>query len=224
MTANSYTIDTMQLSAVAQAHEFSSLRFRAEEKAMYKEFNSSTMARFPIKVNLDCPAHKVSLIVQSALAGVDPAADKRFQHLGSQYLQDKRTVIQQARRFLKCIIDCEIHLQDAIAARTSMGLARSLAAEAWDDAPCQLAQIEQIGPVAVRRLAGASIRTVEDLEGCEPRKIETILSRNPPFGSVILKNLQHFPRLRVSMNTVGQAVCAYPFEGCANTHLVADDF
>lgn len=171
---------------------------------MYKAINSSNMIRFPIKVNLDLPAHKISLVIQSALAGIDPSAEKRFHNLSHQYASDKQHVLQLARRILRCLIACQVHLQDAVSVRAGMELARSLAAEAWDDLPCQLAQIEQIGPVAVRRLAGAHIRTIEDLESCEPRRIEMILSRNPPFGSTVLKNLQNFPRVIVSMKAVGQ--------------------
>lgn len=178
---------------------------------MYKDINSSNMTRFPIKVHLDLPGHKVSLIIQAILGGRDMSSDKRFNsHHIRQFTIDKSFVFQHVRRLLRCLIDCQIHFQDAVSARAAMALARSVAAEAWDDMACQLAQIEQIGPVSVRKLAGAQIRTVEELESCEPHRIEMILSRNPPFGTTILNNLRDFPRLRVSLKAAGGSVSMDP--------------
>jgi ATP-dependent DNA helicase HFM1/MER3 len=63
-------------------------------------------------------------------------------------------------------------------------------------------QIEQIGVVAVRKLAGAGITDIEELEATEAPQIDMILSKNPPFGMKLLARLKEFPKLRVSMKIV----------------------
>jgi ATP-dependent DNA helicase HFM1/MER3 len=64
-------------------------------------------------------------------------------------------------------------------------------------------QIEQIGVVAVRKLAAAGITDIEELETTEGPRIDMILSKNPPFGMKLLARLKEFPKLRVTMKVVG---------------------
>lgn len=65
-------------------------------------------------------------------------------------------------------------------------------------------QIEQVGVVAVRKLAAAGITNLEDLESAEAHQIEMVLSKNPPFGSKLLSKLKDFPKLRVSVKMIGK--------------------
>lgn len=173
---------------------------------MYKDINSSPLVKFPIRVDLALPAQKVSLVIQSVLGGIDTRSDDRFKNQKQQYGADLSTIFQHVHRFVRCIIDCQLHLGDSIAARNALELARSLGARAWDDSPLQLTQLEKIGPVAVRKLVNAHVKTLEDLEGLEAYKIDMILSKNPPFGANILAQLQSFPKLRVDLKLMGTPV------------------
>lgn len=196
----------MQLSALAQASEFKEVRFRSGEKPLYKELNKSPFIKFSIPVDLSIPAHKVSLIIQSVLGGVDlPVDDKTAKHK-TQYTTDVAIIFQHVHRLIRCIIDCQLYLEDSVAARNALMLARSLGARVWDDSPLQLKQIEQIGPVAVRKLVNAGVKTIEDLETMEAHRIETILSKHPPFGLKLLDRLKAFPKLRVSVQMMGKTV------------------
>lgn len=79
-------------------------------------------------------------------------------------------------------------------------LERCLGAKAWDDSPLQMIQVPKIGAVAVRKLVNAGVRSIEDLEATDARRIETIVGRNPPFGLKVLDDLKSFPKLRVSLH------------------------
>lgn len=204
----------LQLSVIAQAAEFKSVRLKGTEKALFREINQSPLVKFPIKVNLDLPAQKISLIIQAVLCGLDVRNDQRFSSQKRQYNADIVFVFQHAPRLAKCIVDCQLAKEDSEATRNAMELSRSLGAHAWDDSPLQLAQIEQIGPVAVRKLASAGIRSIEDLENTEPSRIEMALSRNPPFGFEILSKVDAFPKLHVSMKCMGK-----PVRPCVNLLL-----
>lgn len=75
-------------------------------------------------------------------------------------------------------------------------------------------QIDQIGVVAVRKLAAAGITSIEDLECAEAHQIEVVLSKNPPFGAKLLARLKEFPRLRVAVK-MSKKVCVEVWEeGC----------
>ena len=84
--------------------------------------------------------------------------------------------------------------------QNAMMLERSLGSKAWDDSPMQMIQIPEIGIVAVRKLVNAGIRSLEDLEATDARRIETSVGKNPPFGLRILDALKAYPRLRISLH------------------------
>lgn len=94
-------------------------------------------------------------------------------------------------------------------------LERSLGAKAWDDSPLQMIQVPKIGVVAARKLVNARIRSIEELEAADARRIETFVGRNPPFGLEILDSLKSFPKLRVSLHVQLSSVRSSPSNSIA---------
>lgn len=196
----------LQLSAIAQASEYSSIRFRHGEKALYKLLNKSPQIRWSIPVNLDLPAQKVSLIIQSILGCADIPWDGDMVKHRSQYNTDTNAVFKNVSSLIRCIIDCQIELGDSISIHSALLLERSLGSKAWDDSPLQMKQIEDIGTVTVRKLVNAGIRCMDDLEASEPHRIEALVGRNPPFGLKVLEKVRQFPKLRVSLHVQSSSV------------------
>ena len=188
-----------QLSAIAQAVEYSTVRFRQGEKAFYKLLNKSASIRWAIPVNLDLPSQKVSLIVQSVLGSADISWEGEAGKHRSQYTTETQIIFKNIGSLIRCIIDCQIALGDSISIHSALMLERSLGARIWDDSPLQMKQIGSIGNVAVRKLVNAGLKSMEDLEGCEPYRIEALVGRNPPFGLDVLEKVRSFPKLRVSL-------------------------
>ena len=149
-------------------------------------------------------AHKRSLIIQSELGGVEFPIDEQYSKHKRQFNQDKALIFDSIHRLIRCIVDCQIHLQDAVAVRNALELARSFGARVWDNSPLQMKQISQIGLVAIRKLATGGINSIEALEAAEPHRIEMLLSKNPPFGNKMLANLKDFPKLHVSVKMMGK--------------------
>ncbi|KAB8229777.1 putative DEAD/DEAH box DNA helicase (Mer3) [Aspergillus alliaceus] len=190
------------LSAVSQAEEYRDVRLKAGEKSSYREINRGTGILFPVKVDIALPAHKTSLLIQCELGALDFPDGEQFQKHKFAFQQDKSFVFSHINRLIRCIIDCQISLEDSIAAKNALELARSFAAKVWDSSPFHMKQIAQIGVVAIRKLAAARITSIEALEHTEPHKIDMILSKNPPFGMKLLGRLCDFPKLRVSVKMV----------------------
>ena len=137
--------------------------------------------------------------------------DEQYAKHKRQFNQDKAFIFDSIHRLIHCVIDCQIHLQDAVAVRHALELARSFGARVWDNSPYQMKQIPQIGLVAIRKLAVGGVNSIEALEATEPHRIEMLLSKNPPFGNKLLANLKDFPKLRVSIKMMGKEVK----RGCA---------
>lgn len=197
-------LTSLQLDAIVQAEEFREIRLKAGEKALYREINSDPGIRYPIKVDIALPAHKISLLLQSELGAIDFPADDQFQKHKFSFQQDKNLVFNHVNRLIRCVIDCMIARKGSVEVLNSLELARSLGARVWDRSPLQMKQIEQIGVVAVRKLAAAGITDIEVLENTEAHQIEMILSKNPPFGAKLLARLRDFPKLRVAVKVVGK--------------------
>jgi ATP-dependent DNA helicase HFM1/MER3 len=140
----------VQLSAIVQAEEFKEIRLKSGEKSLYKEINRANGIKFPIKVDIALPAHKISLLIQAELGAVEFPTAEQFQKHKLPYQQDKNFVFSHVNRLIRCVIDCQIYLEDSIAARNALELARSFGARVWDNSPLQMKQVDQIGIVAVR--------------------------------------------------------------------------
>jgi len=80
-----------------------------------------------------------------------PWNDKTMKHK-QQYAMEISIIFKHINRLIRCVIDCQLFLEDSVAIRNALMLERSLGARAWDDSPLQLKQIEQLGIVTVRKL------------------------------------------------------------------------
>ncbi|KAJ5088803.1 hypothetical protein N7456_012419 [Penicillium angulare] len=186
------------LDVIVQAEEFREIRFKAGEKSLYKEINRDQGIRYPIKIDIGLPSHKISLLLQSELGAVECPAGDQFNKHRFPFQQDKSMVFTHVNRVIRCIIDCLIAREDSASILNALELARSFGAKVWDQSPLQMKQIEQVGVVAVRKLAAGGIKSIEELEDCEAHRIEMVLSKNPPFGTKLLSRLKDFPKLRIS--------------------------
>jgi ATP-dependent DNA helicase HFM1/MER3 len=117
-----------------------------------------------------------------------------------QYTTETQIVFKNINSLIRCIIDCQICLGDSVSIHSALMLERSLGSRTWDDSPLQMKQIEGIGVVGVRKFVNAGIRSLEDLEACEPHRIEALIGRNPPYGMKVLESVGTFPKLRVSIH------------------------
>lgn len=168
---------------------------------MYKTINKSPYIRFPIPVNLDLPAHKISLLVQSVLGAADISWDGEYAKHRQQYNTEATMVFKWINRLTRCIIDCQIYAGDSVGINNALLLERSFAARVWDDSPLQMKQIETLGVAGCRKLAQADIRSLEELECTDAHRIEHLLGRNPPYGLKLLERLKAFPKLRISLHS-----------------------
>ena len=115
-----------------------------------------------------------------------------------QYHRDRSFIFHHIHRLIRSIIDGLISRGDAVSARNSLELAQSLAARVWANTPLELRQMETLGSTAVRKLSAAGINSIEALAATSASRIDAILSRHPPYGHNLLKELRDFPKLTLT--------------------------
>ncbi|KFY25163.1 hypothetical protein V493_04803 [Pseudogymnoascus sp. VKM F-4281 (FW-2241)] len=192
------------LHIISQASEFKDLRMKPTERPAFRDFNKSPFIKYPIKENVSTTAHKISLIIQVQLGGVDTPNDKEFNR--RQYQTDKMIVFERLHRLIRCVVDCKAVDCDALATQNALELSRSISAEYWEHLPSQLKQIPNIGPAAVKKMVTAGINSIEKLLASDSATIERVLTRNPPFGHKLLDTLKAFPRLTLTAEIMGRVV------------------
>ncbi|KFY60026.1 hypothetical protein V497_03915 [Pseudogymnoascus sp. VKM F-4516 (FW-969)] len=192
------------LHIISQASEFKDLRMKPTERGAFQKFNLSPFIKYPIKENVSTTSHKISLIIQAQLGGLDTPSDKEFNR--RQYQMDKAIVFERIHRLVRCVVDCKAVDCDAPATQNALELSRSISAEYWENLPLQLRQIPNIGPAAFKKMVTAGINSVEKLITSDSATIERVLTRNPPFGHKLLETLKAFPRLTLTAEVMGRII------------------
>ncbi|KAI6709517.1 hypothetical protein JHW43_007968 [Diplocarpon mali] len=192
------------LHILCQAVEFRDLRMKPNERPSLRELNKSPFIKYPIRETVTTTPHKVSLLIQVQLGGIDDPTEKGFMSVKHQFVTDKNIIFERVPRLIRCVIDCKLHDYDSISTRHALDLARSVSAGFWEYSNLQLRQINQIGPVAARKLVSKNVHSIGELAKMDTGSIERILSKNPPFGKNIRDFISGFPRLGVAAEIVGR--------------------
>ncbi|KAI0444217.1 hypothetical protein F4803DRAFT_274918 [Xylaria telfairii] len=190
------------LTIICKAVEFKDFRFKPAERAVFRGLNKSPLILHPIRETLTLTWHKIFMIVQICLGGIDLPTDKDTDFIRQDLLREKRMVFDRMKRLVRCVIDCKAFEGDGLGTKAALDLNRSIAAQAWENKPAQLFQIPGFGPVAVRKWISHGVHTVLDVADKSILDIERIASRNPPFGRNVHKLLENFPRLTLKADIV----------------------
>ncbi|KAJ2989041.1 hypothetical protein NUW58_g3671 [Xylaria curta] len=190
------------LTIICKAVEFKDFRFKPAERAAFRELNKSPLVLHPVRETVTLPWHKIFMIVQIYLGGVDLPTDKGTDLFRQDILREKRMIFDRLKRLVRCVIDCKAYESDGLGTKAALDLCRSIAAQAWENTPAQLSQIPGFGPVAVRKWISNGVHTVLGVAEKGPLDIERIASRNPPYGRGVQKMLENFPRLTLKADIV----------------------
>ena len=109
-------------------------RLKQGEKSFYKDINKRNDIRFPILVDVALPQHKVSLIIQAKLGGLvlqnGDKSGKSTNAFRRQLELDAVGILGHGRRLVRCLVDIYLQHNDAVAVKSSLELARGIAAGA----------------------------------------------------------------------------------------------
>jgi ATP-dependent DNA helicase HFM1/MER3 len=177
---------------------------KPQERPFLRDINKSPFIKYPINETVSTTAHKISLMIQIQLGGIEHPTDKEFAVVRRQFLTDKGIMFDRIHRLIRCVIDCKAFDCDAVSTRHALDLARSLVAEYWENSNLQLRQVPQVGPAAVRKLVSNGVNSIEKLMEKDTSTIERILSKNPPYGRKMKDLLMGFPCLNLTSEIMGR--------------------
>ena len=186
---------------VCESDEFDNCRFNAGEKQILNDANSHIKYQLDGKVMTS--AHKLFVLIQCSLGSVSLGAlshGNRQTAIGLE-AEVKRT-FPIASRVIKCIMAHCVSKKDGISLVNALELGKSLNVGDWDDPRRPQAifrQLPKIGLAISNNLCGAGFKTMGELAACEPRRVETICKRNPPFGNELIDAAKRIPNLSLNL-------------------------
>ncbi|PQE15657.1 hypothetical protein CJF30_00006078 [Rutstroemia sp. NJR-2017a BBW] len=193
------------LHTICQATEFRDLRMKPNERSSLREFNKSPMLKYPIKENISMTSHKIFLMVQIQLGGLETLSGNDFRVISRQFAMETGLILDRFHRLIRCVVDCKAIDCDGISTRCALDLARSVSAGYWENSSLQLRQVTHIGPALARKLASNNVTTVEKFANLDTSGIERVVGRNPPFGKKMKDELARFPQLKLTAKLTGRA-------------------
>lgn len=180
------------LNALSEAHEFSEIQLRVSERRTLNELNrhkTRDHIRFPLAGKIKTRGMKVNCLIQSCLDCL-PIQDPAL-------YQDSVRCVKIAERLAKCLSEFLSKKPYHKSILTTVLLAKCLHAKLWEDSPYLSRQLDRIGPTLGSLLAVSGKTTFAAIEKSNPRDLERILNRAPPFGNNLQEVVAHLPKYKL---------------------------
>jgi ATP-dependent DNA helicase HFM1/MER3 len=186
------------LKAIAAAQEFVGYPSKLDQRKYLNLLNTQSSLRYRIKGAVNSYEKKVFLLLQAALSGCVIDSWELRQQLNS-VLQVSRRVVNVLREY------CLFHdLGFPLSKILLWG--RQFAAKMWNEDPLVCKQIAGIGEKLATALAQGGIKTLSDLTSSDPRKVEYLCGKNPPFGTNVKSFANGIPRFQMTVELVANTV------------------
>ncbi|XP_038158410.1 probable ATP-dependent DNA helicase HFM1 [Cyprinodon tularosa] len=181
---------------VSKSKEFRDVQLRVNEKRPLNTLNrdrNRTTIRFPLEGKIKTSEMKVNCLIQAQLSSI-PVQDFGL-------TQETAKIFRIGMRISKCLSEFLIHQAKAgfSAVLNSLILAKCFRAKVWENSPFVSKQIEKIGLTLSTAMVNAGLTSFTKIEQTNPRELELILNRHPPFGNQIRDSVIHLPKYDVNL-------------------------
>ncbi|KAJ4459821.1 putative ATP-dependent DNA helicase MER3 [Paratrimastix pyriformis] len=187
------------LGLLAQAREFTDIRLRVSEKKHLNSANKNEKMRYPFKGKIKTLEQKVSVLIQvcsfcmrftqrhQAAVGGIPFEDWSLR-------QESQQILLQVTRIMLCLVEWLSERTLYKPLKAALLLKKCIQQKCWENSSGHTAQLSGIGPSFSATLEKAGIKTLDDVAQTDPRRIELLLGRHPPFGNSIVEAAAALPR------------------------------
>ncbi|KAM9323078.1 putative ATP-dependent DNA helicase HFM1 [Pholidichthys leucotaenia] len=179
---------------VSKSREFSDIQLRVNEKRPLNTLNrdkNRITIRFPMEGKIKTSEMKVNCLIQAQLGCIS------IQDFG--LTQDTARIFRNGIRISKCLSEflSQRSRTGFSALLNSVVLAKCFRAKLWENSPYVSKQLEKIGQTLSTAMVNAGLSTFNKIEETNPRELELILNRHPPFGNQIRESVIHLPKYEV---------------------------
>ncbi|XP_071110692.1 probable ATP-dependent DNA helicase HFM1 [Haliotis cracherodii] len=166
---------------------------KATLNALNKNKNKPTI-RYPMTGRIKTKQMKTNCLMQAQF-GCLPIQDFSLS-------QDVLKIFRVGQRVAKCLMEFLWQRKEYRALLTAIELLKSTKTKLWVDTKYVAKQLDGIGPTMSLSLVNAGLTTFHKLEQTNPREIELIVNRHPPFGNQIRDALAVLPKYEMSIEQI----------------------
>lgn len=188
------------MACFSKAAEFSGVRFH-QDKGTLNQTNKDPGIRFRLKGRITTIDQKVNILLQMAIGNVTAASENKSTF---SIASDMLAINQHANRVFKGLLEVLLVKKDFSGILNTISLSKSFKWKVWENSDLVTRQLEGIGQTLAQALASGNIKNFSDLLQADPRYIERLLNRHPPFGNKLIETASKLPKftLKVSQVTV----------------------
>uniref|UniRef100_T1IQ78 DNA 3'-5' helicase n=1 Tax=Strigamia maritima TaxID=126957 RepID=T1IQ78_STRMM len=180
---------------VASCSEFSDITLRTSEKKILNTLNKDKQQasiRFPMEGKIKTREMKINCLIQASLGNIC------VQDSGLN--QDVLKIMRLSQRISKCLADFVFASRnDYKLVLNAVLLSKCLRAQLWENSYSVAKQLDKIGVVLATHLVRAGLTSFKKIANTNPRELEMILNRHPPFGNQILKSVGNLPNYQIEI-------------------------
>ncbi|KAI6658705.1 ATP-dependent DNA helicase HFM1-like [Oopsacas minuta] len=180
---------------ISELQEFYDVKLRISEKKVLNSLNRDkqrTTIRHPMKGKIKTTAMKVNCLIQATL-GCIPFQDFTL-------TQDVQRIFRNAYRVSRCLLEIQLLREDFSAIHHSACLHQCINAKLWLDSHFVSKQLEKVGPTISNCLVQAGLTTFNKISETNPRQLELITNRHPPFGTHVINSVSSLPNYSLDIS------------------------
>ncbi|XP_050925720.1 probable ATP-dependent DNA helicase HFM1 [Lates calcarifer] len=190
---------------LSRSREFSDIQLRMNEKRSLNTLNrdkNRITIRFPIEGKIKTSEMKVNCLIQAQLGSIS------IPEFG--LTQDTAKIFRNGMRISKCLSEflSQRSKTGFSALLNSLILAKCFRSKLWENSPYVSKQLEKIGQTLSTAMVNTGLTTFSKIEQTNPRELELILNRHPPFGNQIRESVVHLPKYEVTLEQLPRYNCA----------------
>ncbi|XP_057297127.1 probable ATP-dependent DNA helicase HFM1 [Hydractinia symbiolongicarpus] len=177
---------------LSKAKEFDDITIRQNEKKVLNTLNKDKnriTIRFPLNSRIKSTEMKINCLLQSTLGCLTV---NEF-----SLTQDITKILRIGQRVTKFMMEFLVQQSGFQTALNAILLCKCVKARLWENSKFVSKQLERIGPSLSSALVNAGITTFQKMENTNPRELEMIMNRHPPFGSQIKEVVSSLPKMDV---------------------------
>ena len=175
---------------LSKSKEFLKYSSKMEERKILNQLNKDTLngIKYKLKGSIDTNIKKSYILIQSEISGII---------LENWELRRQQNEISQiSQRILKCIRGFYKKNDNCKGYIISLILQKCLLNQMWSESELIMKQLPKIGEKLAKCFVKANYKNFGKLiELNNPRLIENICNKNPPFGNILLDEIKSIPKI-----------------------------
>ncbi|XP_013384284.1 probable ATP-dependent DNA helicase HFM1 [Lingula anatina] len=182
------------LIVVANCQEFHDIQLRTSEKKTLNTLNidkNRVTIRYSMEGKIKTKEMKVNCLIQAQLGSL-PVQDFGLS-------QDMAKIFRAGTRVARCLVEFLWQRCSFKALLSAVILSKCFKARLWENSKYVCRQLDGIGPALSNALVNSGVVSFQKVEETNPRELELIVNRHPPFGNNLRDAAAGLPKYEISI-------------------------